>query len=171
MSGDTPAPGISKRRILPQPQARPSRKSPSLNRERNKNMKITILSLLLAICLWPGCRVATAQDDPGATAAITFGNQQSVRVKSNANRFSPVGVSPGDTISVTLMFPIGFAGTAVTFDDLDGSNGLLNGNSGTIDGNGIVSFQFLTPIQAGLYRVLVTAATTTSALQFSVASQ
>jgi len=102
---------------------------------------------------------------------IAFENAEPVRMRSNANRFPAVAVSSGETVSVTLRFPVDFAGTPIAFEELDGSSGLQNGYSVTINDHGIASFRFLAPSESGLYRVFMTAGATSLALPFSVAAQ
>jgi len=132
---------------------------------------IFVLAILASISSLPQHSLAKGGIDPGVTAMVAFENADAVRVRSNANRFAVVTVSPGQTISVTLQFPIGFAGTPIAFEELDGSSGLQNGYSVTINDHVIASFRFLTPSESGLYRVFITAGATTLALPFSVAAQ
>src|SRR6516225_5877367 len=56
---------------------------------------IFVLAILASISSLPQHSLAQGGIDPGVTAMVAFENADAVRVRSNANRFAVVTVSPG----------------------------------------------------------------------------
>ena len=116
------------------------------------------------------------QGEPQLSTAITVPSGDLVRLRSHAGQFPPVSLNQGDRAHLRLQFPIGFAGTPITFGVLDGSDALRSGQASTIDQDGVASFQFQGPNDPdrnnfSLYRILVTAGSTESMVQFWAKAQ
>jgi hypothetical protein len=121
-----------------------------------KNMKKILLNLLPAIFLWFGsCSIATAQDSVAQSDQITQGQQIIQDNDSSTGKFDPVTVDPSATSDVALQFPASLASKPVVVQALDGGQLGIDGNSATIDQNGMLSFPFQVSDQPGVHRVIV----------------
>jgi hypothetical protein len=119
-------------------------------------MKKMLFNLLPAIFLWFGsCCIATAQDPVAQSDQITQGGDIIQDDDSSTGKFESVTVDPSATSDVALQFPASLASKPVLIQPLDGGTLGINGESATIDANGMLSFPFQVTDQQGLYRVVV----------------
>ena len=116
-----------------------------------------LFNLLPAIFLWfSSCCIATAQDPVAQSDQITSEDQQIIQDdNSSTGKFQPVTVDPSATSDVALQFPAGLASKPVVVQALDGGQLGIDGNSATIDQNGMLAFPFQVSDQPGVYRVIV----------------
>lgn len=105
--------------------------------------------------------------DNRPSATITFANAKSLTTKTQAEQF--VSINPGEKVSVQLQFPPTLATSAVIVQPLDGGIISAADQNNAVGLDGKASLQFRAGMQPGLYRVLVIAGGTSSAIQFWVA--
>lgn len=94
------------------------------------------------------------------TATIQFSNGQTV-----VTDFSdPIGLQPGEVVSVTIQFAPSHAGEAIKVGSLDG--GRISNASSAVSHEGLVTLSFQAAVGAGLNRVVVRHGLQTLRLQF-----
>lgn len=108
-------------------------------------------------------------DDGNPTAAISFPNGGSLRVRSADGFFPLVGIDAGQPVSIQLRFAVTAVGTLLSAGPLDGGVVSAAQNNATIAADGTASIQFQAATQPGLYRIFLEAGGVISALQFWVA--
>jgi hypothetical protein len=121
-------------------------------------MKKILFKLLPAMFLWfGGCCTATAQAPQVAQSDQITTNGQGVIQDDDSptGRFEPVTVGQWTTSDVALQFSTGLANKSVLVEALDGGTLGIQGESATIDANGMLSFPFQVTDQPGVYRVIV----------------
>jgi hypothetical protein len=101
----------------------------------------------------------------GPTAAITFQDGSSLKIRGSQKSLPLVAAQARQTLNVQSRFPSSLGGTAIMAQPLDG--GAIVGKP-SIAADGTVSIQFQTASQPGLYRVLVRAGNAETTLQFWV---
>ena len=106
------------------------------------------------------------QTDVLTTATIYFGDTTQVSVQSVNGWFQLVGLRLNEAVNVVLQFPVGWDGTAVALQRLDGGIVSAQPAQTTIASDGTASFQFQVGNQPGLYRISITGARQTSILSF-----
>ena len=114
-------------------------------------MKIKIFALVSLTLLG----TLPAQEPGPVSDEITLEGGEIIEDKSSNGKFEPVTVDPGATSDVGLQFPASLASTPVVVQALDGGQLGIDGNSATINQNGMLSFPFQVTDQPGVYRVLV----------------
>jgi hypothetical protein len=114
------------------------------------NIKIIVLLSLTLLATLPAQEPDTASSDE-----ITLEGGEIIEDKSSNGKFEPVTVEPSARSDVALLFPASLASTSVVVQALDGGQLGIDGNSATIDQNGMLSFPFQVTDQPGVYRVVV----------------
>jgi hypothetical protein len=123
-----------------------------------KNIKKIIFNLLPTIFLLvDSACVAVAQEAPVAQSdQITQDGGIIQDGDSDTGSFDTVTVDAGTESNVTLQFPANLlANKPVVVQPLDGGTLGMDGNSATIDQNGVLSFSFTVSTQPGVHRVVV----------------
>jgi hypothetical protein len=119
-------------------------------------MKKILFNLLPAMFFCFGsCCIATAQDPVAQSDQITTDGQEIQDDDSSTGKFQPVTVDPSATSDVALQFPASLASKPVVVQPLDGGQLGIDGNSATIDQNGMLAFPFQVTDQPGVHRVIV----------------
>jgi hypothetical protein len=109
---------------------------------------LTRYLLFLRITLLPTS--ALFAQSPDVTATVQFTNGQTIQT----NDFSdPIGVQPGETVTVTVQFAPNTVGEPTHVGALDG--GRISNASSAVSDQGIVSFTFQAAASPGLSRVVV----------------
>jgi hypothetical protein len=109
---------------------------------------LTRYLLFLSITLLPTS--ALFAQSPDVTATVQFTNGQTIQT----NDFSdPIGVQPGETVTVTVQFAPNNIGEPTSVGSLDG--GRISNASNAVNDQGIVSFTFQAAASPGLSRVVV----------------
>lgn len=107
--------------------------------------------------------------DSDPSAAITFADAKSLKVKSKGDRFGLVGVNAGETVNVQLQFSPTLATSSIVIQALDGGVVPASDQENAVGADGKASMRFQAGTQPGLYRVLMNVGGTISTLQFWVA--
>lgn len=87
---------------------------------------------------------------PGVTATVQFNSGQTVTVTDFSD---PIGVQPGEAVSVSIQFDPSHAGEPLKVGPLDG--GEVNGTSIAVSDQGLVTFTFQADASPGRNRVVV----------------
>lgn len=102
-----------------------------------------------ALCIYGGSSQSCGQTtDP--TAAVQFANGQTVAIDDFSE---PVGVQPGEVVTVTIQFASNHAGEAIEIGPLDG--GLIRHAATAVSENGQATFSFQSAASAGDQRIAV----------------
>jgi len=102
------------------------------------------------VCACPGVWQLRGQTTADLTATVQFSNGQSVSI---ADFSDPIGVQPGEVVSVTIQFAPNHAGEAIKVGSLDG--GRVSAASATVGAEGTVTFKFQLTADPGQNRVVV----------------
>jgi len=111
--------------------------------------------------------LATPPGSPSIGATITFANGEVVSLRAR-DRFRPVAVSPGETVTIAAQFPPQAGNIPAVAQALDG--GVITAPlSVAADGTASLSYQAGTP--PGRYRLFLSARGRSVILQFEVSNQ
>lgn len=108
--------------------------------------------------------------DQGSTAAITFSNGSSLKVRSGkSGDFPLVATEPGESVTIQVRFPTNLGRAGLVVQALDGGIIPKVQQDSSLTADGTTSIQFHVPSQPGLYRVLLNGGGIIATLQFWVA--
>jgi hypothetical protein len=123
---------------------------------------------LIAVLFFASWQLDAQNIDKQAIATITFANNQSVVANSDGRLFESVELQQGETIDVSVQFPIEKARHTLRIEPRDG--GRITGPSDAlvVADDGTISFQFQVGNSPGHYGVSLHDGAEEAGLQFYV---
>jgi hypothetical protein len=123
-----------------------------------------LISAGAALCLAAGSWQLRGQTTD-VSATVQFRNGQTVAIDDFSD---PIGVQPGEVVSVTIQFAPNHAGEVIKVESLDG--GRISNTSRAVSDEGSITFAFQAVGGAGQNRVMVRHGFQTLRVQFWVLS-
>jgi len=121
------------------------------------NLTKSLLILSITLLTTP----ALLAQSPDITATVRFSNGQTIQITDFSD---PVGIQPGENVTVTVQFAQNNVGEPTNVGSLDG--GRISNASSAVSDQGLVSFTFQAAASPGLSRVVVQHALQMLRMQF-----
>lgn len=109
-----------------------------------------------------------ASDILAPIASVAVGDQKSVQLERNEEKFQRVDLQPGQAVGIALQFPATLAGGRLVVEPMDGGLLSLPTAKPALDATGAFAFTFQPGNHAGLYRVHLHQGAADCILQFYV---
>lgn len=117
---------------------------------------------IIASGLFGFCTVALAQEDEpqpilsrALATAVNYGNDAIFEPAKHGTDFDPLGLDPGQVVSVTVLFPVELAGQAMLAEAMDGGTLTLPEGGLIVAADGTVIFQYQASASQGACRIAV----------------
>lgn len=90
-----------------------------------------------------------------SSATIVFSPDDTAQPKKHDGKFAQVGISPGQTVTISLQYDASISGQSVIADPLDGGQIITPEEGLKADENGVVTFQYQAGTTPGLCRIIL----------------